>query len=66
MCGVPQEGPGKVRLVTRANYYRETRLASLLDHEVGTHFVRSYNHKRAFPKGKAPPFVGLAALEPTP
>ena len=33
MCGVPKEGPGKVRLVTRPNYYRETRLASLLDHE---------------------------------
>jgi hypothetical protein len=51
MCGVPKEGPGKVRLVTRPNYYRETRLASLLDHEVGTHFIRSYNHKRSFAKG---------------
>lgn len=56
MCGVPKEGPGKVRLVTRPNYYRETRLASLLDHEVGTHFVRSYNHKQAFRKG-GPPFA---------
>ena len=54
MCGVPKSGPGKVRLVTRPNYYREIRLASLLDHEVGTHFIRSYNHKQAF-KG-APPF----------
>jgi hypothetical protein len=59
MCGVPKEGPGKVRLVTRPNYYRETRLASLLDHEVGTHFVRSYNHKRSFPKGR-PPFAHRA------
>ena len=57
MCGVPKEGPGKVRLVTRPNYYRETRLASLLDHEVGTHFVRSHNHKQAYPKGKGPPFA---------
>lgn len=58
MCGVPKEGPGKVRLVTRPNYYRETRLASLLDHEVGTHFIRSHNHKAAF-KGR-PPFVHRA------
>ena len=61
MCGVPKEGPGKVRLVTRPNYYRETRLASLLDHEVGTHFIRSYNHKRAFAKGR-PPFVHRTGL----
>ena len=59
MCGVPKEGPGKVRLVTRPNYYRETRLASLLDHEVGTHFIRSHNHKCAFPRrgGTRPPFA---------
>jgi len=60
MCGVPKEGPGKVRLVCRPNYYRETRLASLLDHEVGTHFVRSYNHKRSFPPKGKPPFVHRA------
>lgn len=39
---------GKVFLVTRANYYRQLRLLSLLDHEIGTHFVRSYNHKKTF------------------
>lgn len=38
----------KVHLVTRPGYYREKRLSSLLDHEVGTHFVRSHNHKQAF------------------
>ena len=59
MCGVPKEGPGKVRLVTRPNYYRETRLASLLDHEVGTHYVRSHNHKQAYRKGR-PPFAHRA------
>ena len=42
---------GTVHLVTRPNYYRELRLASLLDHEVGTHFVRSFNHKKALGGG---------------
>jgi hypothetical protein len=42
----------KVNLVPKPKYYRERRLASLLDHEVGTHFVRSYNHKRAFESRK--------------
>lgn len=38
----------KVNLVPREGYYREIRLASLLDHEVGTHFLRSHNHKQCF------------------
>jgi len=44
----------KVLLVTRPNYYRERRLSSLLDHEVGTHFVRTHNHKQTFAKDHKP------------
>ena len=36
-----------IHLVARPHYYREIRLASLLDHEVGTHFLRSHNHRNA-------------------
>ena len=36
-------GGGCLRLVDRAGYYREQRLQGLLDHEVGTHFVRDHN-----------------------
>ena len=39
----------KINLVTKTHYYRKLRLASLLDHEVGTHWVRLHNHKIAFP-----------------
>ena len=42
----------KVHLVTRPRYYREARLASLLDHEVGTHFVRAHNHRKVFGRAK--------------
>ena len=30
-------------LVGRSNYYRDIRLISLLDHEIGTHHLRSEN-----------------------
>ena len=39
-----------IKLVTRPGYYRELRLASLLDHEVGTHFIRTHNHKVVYSK----------------
>ena len=32
-------------LVSKSNYYREIRLISLLDHEIGTHFLRKHNEK---------------------
>ena len=44
----------RVLLVTRPGYYRERRLSSLLDHEVGTHLVRSHNHKQAFRRSVKP------------
>ena len=43
----------KVNLVPTPGYYRSLRLASLLDHEVGTHFLRLHNHKLTFPNSKA-------------
>ena len=46
---------GRVKLVTAPGYYREHRPASLLDHEVGTHFVRAFNHKAAFAGAARPP-----------
>ena len=46
---------GRVKLVTVPGYYREHRLASLLDHEVGTHFVRAFNHKAALTGAARPP-----------
>jgi len=33
-------------LVGTANYYREVRLKSLLDHEIGTHYIRALNSQR--------------------
>eukprot|EP00943_MAST-04B_sp_MAST-4B-sp1_P000787 g787.t1 len=32
-----------VTFVQRKNYYRDVRLKSLLDHEIGTHWTRTYN-----------------------
>jgi len=32
-------------LVGTPNYYREVRFRSLLDHEIGTHYIRSQNHQ---------------------
>ena len=32
-------------LVGTPNYYREVRFKSLLDHEIGTHYIRSQNHR---------------------
>ena len=32
-------------LVGKQNYYRDLRLKSLLDHEIGTHYLRSLNQK---------------------
>ena len=37
---------GGLSLVGRPNYYRELRLISLLDHEIGTHHVRCVNQNR--------------------
>ena len=39
-------------LVGKKHYYRDLRLKSLLDHEIGTHYVRSLNHKNLAPKIK--------------
>ena len=46
---------GRVKLVTAPGYYREHRPASLLDHEVGTHFVRAFNHRAALAGAARPP-----------
>ena len=35
---------GGLSLVAKPNYYRDVRLISLLDHEIGTHHMRSVNH----------------------
>jgi hypothetical protein len=35
---------GGLSLVNKPNYYRDVRLISLLDHEIGTHHMRSINH----------------------
>ena len=32
-------------LVGTPNYYRDIRFKSLLDHEIGTHYIRSQNHR---------------------
>jgi len=32
-------------LVGKPNYYRDLRLKSLLDHEIGTHYIRSLNQR---------------------
>jgi hypothetical protein len=32
-------------LVGTNNYYKELRIKSLLDHEIGTHYARSHNHR---------------------
>ena len=32
-------------LVGTPGYYRDVRFKSLLDHEIGTHYIRSQNHK---------------------
>jgi len=32
-------------LVSKQKYYRDLRLKSLLDHEIGTHYIRSRNQK---------------------
>jgi len=32
-------------LVGTNNYYKDLRLRSLLDHEIGTHYTRTYNHR---------------------
>lgn len=32
-------------LVGTPNYYREIRFKSLLDHEIGTHYIRNQNHQ---------------------
>jgi hypothetical protein len=32
-------------LVNKPNYYRDLRFKSLLDHELGTHFLRGENHR---------------------
>lgn len=31
-------------LVPTPNYYRDIRFKSLLDHEIGTHYIRNQNH----------------------
>ena len=46
MCG------NTLSLVAAPNYYREIRLRSLLDHEVGTHYVRGKNHANLDPELK--------------
>ena len=33
-------------LVGTPNYYRDIRFRSLLDHELGTHYMRAQNHRR--------------------
>ena len=40
---------GGLSLVGKPGYYRDIRLISLLDHEIGTHHVRSLN-QRHMPK----------------
>ena len=40
-------------LVGTPNYYREVRFKSLLDHEIGTHYVRSQNHQAMDPSTRA-------------
>jgi hypothetical protein len=35
---------GGLSLVAKPNYYRDVRLISLLDHEIGTHHMRAVNH----------------------
>jgi hypothetical protein len=37
-------------LVGTPNYYRNLRLVSLLDHEIGTHYLRSQNNKNMDPE----------------
>lgn len=37
-------GGGGLSLVAKPNYYRDIRLISLLDHEIGTHHMRMVNH----------------------
>lgn len=32
-------------LVAKPRYYRELRFQSLLDHEIGTHYLRSENNR---------------------
>ena len=39
-------------LVGKSNYYRELRLKSLLDHEIGTHHLRSENQRCMDPENK--------------
>lgn len=36
---------GGLSLVGKNKYYRDIRLKSLLDHEIGTHHLRSVNHR---------------------
>ena len=46
MCG------NTLSLVGAPGYYREIRLRSLLDHEVGTHYIRGKNQANLDPKLK--------------
>ena len=41
-----------VTFVERENYYRDNRLKSLLDHEIGTHWTRTFNMNRITGKRK--------------
>jgi hypothetical protein len=41
---------GGLSLVGKTKYYRDIRLKSLLDHEIGTHHLRSVNQRNLLPK----------------
>ena len=43
---------GGLSLVGKPNYYRDWRLKSLLDHEIGTHYIRSLNQRNLDDKTK--------------
>lgn len=43
---------GGLSLVSKPKYYRDVRLISLLDHEIGTHHLRSVNHQNLTQRAK--------------
>mmetsp|Transcript_18099 Transcript_18099/g.43971 ORF Transcript_18099/g.43971 Transcript_18099/m.43971 type:complete len:313 (+) Transcript_18099:75-1013(+) len=61
-----QRFAGTLRLVAREGYYRRERLRGLLDHELGTHMTRAFNHRASSPPWslpKPPYFLSLASEE---